>query len=1144
VTSEIFETDSEGMLRTRLRVLQDELAASRALTARARTGLDGGRQAALGLRAELTELKAQAEIWDEALAQASASAAELAQENQGLNQALAEARADAEVVRQDLEVLRQQLEVIRRSFSWRLTRPMRVCARVVRATASGFVRRIRRTVDLRGYLIRRNEQNPPAQAYAAITRSGLFDPEWYLSTYPDVAAAGGDPLGHYLAGGWRERRQPGPAFDSEFYRFRHPDIAVLEIDPLTHFVMHGQAEGREFRGAGEWHLPEISLVEGEMAPLLPPPHLDPAEWPRIAVAVHAFYPEVFDAFCARFAAIPVRFTLLVSTPSMEAKNAVERYIATHGLDVDADVRVTPNRGRNFGPMLSEFSSAILEHDLLLHLHTKKSLHNAGGEQTAWRDDIVQGLITPGVIESVVALFVRRQEVGLVYTRTFKQMAYWANHWLQNSRHARGLFDRLGVDEYTDRGYINYPVGGMFWARVDAIRPLFEAGLTYEDFPEEAGQLDGTIAHAIERCFVDLVRWRGFTFAESVPDENVFRLGWSDKNLDRYALNTPKGLASAIDRVDLVSFDLFDTVLLRPSLSADAVQRYVGVELAAQHPDAPDFFAARKSAEHAARAAQGFDGDVGLGIIYERMKLDGDWSDEALASARRLELEVELRLVQTRPPIVEALHYARSLGKRIIAISDTYFGRADIEALLAAAGLTDLFDEIYLSSEHNARKDRGDIWKLIAGKEAVPASRWLHVGDNEVSDMQRAGDAGLFVYHAMNPAMMLQQKGLFSGAAVRKFDGPEGWTAALLLGPMAARLGADPYPASGVLTPSKVGSARDLGYCVYGPVLFAFTAWLAARPEVRAMDRLYFLSREGWILKPLFELFRRSMRTPLPEARYLYASRRAVLLPAQADQLDPSRVIDGPEFSGSLAGLLRARLGFELPLDSPLDGSLPVQLPADASTVAASISELEIPLRAQAMDEAAALSAYIQQQGLGSGDGIVDVGYRATIQKGLQTALGSNLLGFYMGTFPEAADAGAAYGYFGDQVDPLGERPIVRHAILLEAFLTAPEAQVDRFRLTGDGVAVPAFRPDSRREADLAVLADLHAGALAYAEDLFRWYGPAVGGLRFDPELALEPLVAFAKGRIVAPISVLSALRVDDAFCGYDEHQVGLDLAGP
>ena len=71
---------------------------------------------------------------------------------------------------------------------------------------------------------------------------------------------------------------------------------------------------------------------------------------------------------------------------------------------------------------------------------------------------------------------------------------------------------------------------------------------------------------------------------------------------------------------------------------------------------------------------------------------------------------------------------------------------------------------------------------------------------------------------------------------------------------------------------------------------------------------------------------------------------------------------------------------------------------------------------------------------------------------------------------------------------------------------------------------------------------MHAGALAYARDLLAAYGPQIVGLDFNPAVALEPLVAFSEGRLTAPVAVLKALRVDDAFCGYGEHEVGLSLS--
>ena len=1143
----------ENSAPARIEILKRELAVSRAMMVRARDGLEASRAAGAHLRAELNRVRdelsalaANAVQLGDMLRDLRGLADSLSTQNAERGEALRAAQGHIAGLEAHIQGLETQIAAIHRSASWRLTRPLRAAGRAARRLL-----RILRRLSPSGLMERARQ----GRRYAAVKRSGLFDPAWYIDNHADLGGTAIDPLNHYLTIGWREGRRPGPGFDPDYYRYANPDLAKAGIDPLAHYVMYGVNEGRDKRSVGEWRRPAPGFgARRETVPILPPAEVEFLVSPRIAVAVHAFYPEVFGELCPRLAEIPGHFTLLVSTPTPEAKQAVEAAIAGHGLQVSADVRVTPNRGRNFGPLLSEFSKVILQHDLLLHIHTKKSLHNATGEQAGWRDDIFDGLIgRGGGAASVIALFADRPEVGVLFTRTFRHMAYWANHWLQNVGQGRALFARLGVSDYSTRGYIDYPVGGMFWARVQAIAPLFETGFNYTDFPEEAGQLDGTIAHAIERSFVDVARARGYTFAEADPDENLFRLGWSDKNLDRYELNTLPRLKSAIEKSDLVSFDLFDTVMQRPSISPDAVQRYAGLLLAREMADAPDFFTARKAAEHAARAARNFEGDVGLDAIYQGMG-DAGWGAEALARARVLEVEVERRIVLTRPPVVEALRHAKAAGKRVIAVSDTYFGRADIDALLAAAGLDGLFDDIVLSNELGARKDRGDLWKALLAREGAAPGAWLHIGDNEVSDMQRAGDLGLMTTHVMNPATLLLQKGFLQSPTVQAADEAHGMADALLLGPAAARLAADPYPPGGALGPSRVTTAHDLGYCAYGPALFAFSAWLAAQPDVQALDRLYFLSREGWALQPIYDRVRVALSgTPLPPSHYLHASRRTVLLAAQAGGLDPGAVIDGPEFDGDMAGLLKARLGFDIPDGAGVDGAQRVRLPADAKAVRAALDALRAPIEAQAAIESKGLSLYLAQLGLSpdAALGVVDVGYRGTIQKGLQAALGRGLHGFYLATFP-AVDAvaaprsdsapGSAAAYFGDRVDPLSDLPIVRYAILLEAFLTAPEGQLDHFRLNDDGAAEPVFQPTSRGDGDLAVLADLHAGALAYAEDLIGFYGPAIASLSFTPAVALEPLIAFAAGRLTAPGEVLHALRVDDAFCGFDEHEVGLGLA--
>ena len=73
----------------------------------------------------------------------------------------------------------------------------------------------------------------------------LFDTEFYLRRYPEIAASDVNPLVHYLALGGVEGRQPHPLFDAQYYLARYADVREAGVNPLLHFVRHGAFEGRK-----------------------------------------------------------------------------------------------------------------------------------------------------------------------------------------------------------------------------------------------------------------------------------------------------------------------------------------------------------------------------------------------------------------------------------------------------------------------------------------------------------------------------------------------------------------------------------------------------------------------------------------------------------------------------------------------------------------------------------------------------------------------------------------------------------------------------------------------------------------------------------------------------------------------------------
>lgn len=964
-----------------------------------------------------------------------------------------------------------------------------------------------------------------AAALERVRASGLFDAEWYLKRYPDVAAAGVDPLMHFVRHGDAQGRSPGPLFDAGYYLRVNQDLRAEGVRPFEHYLRHGREEGRAPRN------PHAPGLRGR--PLLPI-DVSPVAPQRLACVVHAFYPEVFaEEIAPLLKNVPFRFSLFVAVPSAAAADAVQQAIAGNEIPARSVVRVVPNRGRNFGSFLAEFSEKLTDFDLVLHLHTKKSLYT-GKEQGAWRSGLFNALVgSPEVVRLVLGAFSRNPELGLVYPRAHKHLPYWAYHWLQNSWQGRRLLDRLGVRNASTSGYLDYPVGGMFWARVDALRPLFDARLAYSDFPEEAGQTDGTLAHAIERAVGVLASARGYRFAEFDYDACRLRNGWSCRHLDQYAhASTRAQYERLVAEVDVVSFDVFDTLLVRPSRAPDSLLRYVGFTLERGDAACSDFFVHRKRAEDVAREKKFHQGDVSLSEIYRCFPDVCDWSADRIEKARQAEIAIEDKLLHARTPVRELVEYARQQGKRVLAISDSYYSREYLQGRLEAAGYGGMIDRVYVSSHEQCRKDRGDLWDKVAQTESLPRDRWLHVGDDERSDVQGACDRGIRYFHTMRPSVLVD-------AVDPAGAGQTGtWADDLLVGPATLKLAIDPIVARPSLSPVSLEDAFDSGFAIFGPIIFRFLAWLVTHPTLRQLSHLHFLSREGFLLVQIYESLKAKYpQLELPPATYVYVSRRAVLSAVQGIEFTPETLLEGFAFQGSLNSLLKSRIGLELP-EAYGSSEWEISLPRDRETALAALRELEEPIVEHAQVELDALRSYLDSIGLTGPEpqGVVDIGYGGTIQRCLQLIQGTPLVGLYFATTKAARETsrtgGYAYGCFAEEISHVngGGVVVAENSLLLESFLTASHGQVERLVRQGDRFA-PAFKRQVLAPETVDTLLALQKGASAYCEELLESFGPDLLFAPFSKHMAQRFMAMFVNGAVAVPDDVLRSLCLEDDFCG-------------
>ena len=323
------------------------------------------------------------------------------------------------------------------------------------------------------------------------------------------------------------------------------------------------------------------------------------------------------------------------------------------------------------------------------------------------------------------------------------------------------------------------------------------------------------------------------------------------------------LQRQIELHDVISFDLFDTLLLRKCLSPGDIFQIVERRLDEEHGVPAGFARLRIEAERAAyrKCGNGYTIDD----IYREIASSGAPCDPGLAG--KIEIEVELSYLAARKTVVEAMRYAKRLGKFVAITSDTYLPSEVVVKMLGANGIVD-YDLLTLSCEVKRSKFAGDLWQYY--KETFGEKRVLHVGDDELADIGQAERCGI-------DTVRVPAASELSGVSVlgplkekaRTLDDR------LLFGSVISTLFNDPF----LLSRSSrlyIDDFRQAGYAFWGPLVMEFMQWLIALASERGLSKILFLSRDGYLLERLYRRFvEKSGREGLPEAIYFLASRRAL-----------------------------------------------------------------------------------------------------------------------------------------------------------------------------------------------------------------------------------------------------------------------------
>lgn len=334
----------------------------------------------------------------------------------------------------------------------------------------------------------------------------------------------------------------------------------------------------------------------------------------------------------------------------------------------------------------------------------------------------------------------------------------------------------------------------------------------------------------------------------------------------------------VSNYDTVTFDLFDTLFIRrihnPDMLKPAVARYIA-KLAFQHGEtawtwesiqalrdrfetAQRLKTAQNYADHEARYP-----DYMKQVLQQILK--GRLTDGLLQRVTDYEMSVESAMIVPRSELVKWIIKLHGQNKTILIISDIYLPSTHLKQLVDRAGLTPYVKDVISSADTFYAKASGKAFPLIQDKYHLDVHRWMHIGDNPISDGVRPSEYGIraFVLKDISEKYRKSVAQMYTVFANRRLFWKGRQLQHLMLPLESENSPQDPLYIE--------------GYNFLAPLVGAFILEIAEKVQRLGIKKIFFLSREGWTFLKFWEKAIPYMypEGSLPHVSYLYVSRLAL-----------------------------------------------------------------------------------------------------------------------------------------------------------------------------------------------------------------------------------------------------------------------------
>ncbi|ATN33157.1 hypothetical protein ACO34A_04990 [Rhizobium sp. ACO-34A] len=539
--------------------------------------------------------------------------------------------------------------------------------------------------------------------------------------------------------------------------------------------------------------------------------------------------------------------------------------------------------------------------------------------------------------------------------------------------------------------------------------------------------------------------------------------------------------------NLISFDFFDTLFVRTVIDPEDVFDLVGKRVGIGQ-----FKQIRRQAQTDAFQQMHQDGrkEITMRGIYDKLDIPS-FSSETIM---QIEYDIELQVALPNEELIPIFRELVASGKKVVITSDMYLPESYFKEALKAFDLPTV--DVFVSSEMNCTKrDSGELFELVASRFGLSTSQVLHIGDNPVSDIERASAKGLQTFFYQNSCIPHVVSTIMSpeysiARGISKRHGPE--------------FHADSYEA--------------LGYHYAGPAALAYYEWIKKEAVSDGVEHVLLMARDGYLIDRIARFDPDPIDVPFT---YFKGSRTVFTLAS----MNEHNFTDYLSFltSGS-SGLspteLLTRINVPLPEQKLFED---VGL-GEGSTVSPQtlpiIRDLLLALRSHILktcrNNARGLFCALNEIGIRPGQrvALVDVGWNGTTQTAFETATAEciplDVKGYYLAlTNSEACVARRKQHsmkaiFMEPHLSAHEIKTIYDNRVVVEFLFSAPHHSIISLSVGNKG-AIEA-RGDARRASDSPLIEatrSVIAGAEKFAQDFYS--AAAAIKLPFDAASLLAPL---------------------------------------